>query len=83
MGGGGYLQLTGIRFNCSYSTGEGVMRRRLKKVLYFFCKPSTENIEYLPRQMQELISSFIAGEKLDKYIHSCPGVEELKGTFIC
>lgn len=36
MGGGGYLQLTGIRFNCSYSTGEGVMGRRLKKKCCIF-----------------------------------------------
>lgn len=50
---GGYLQLTGIRFNCSNSTGEGVMGRRLKKSVVYFLQtldrkyrvPATANAE--------------------------------------
>lgn len=49
----GYLQLTGIRFNCSNSTGEGVMGRRLKKSVVYFLQtldrkyrvPATANAE--------------------------------------
>ena len=52
--------------------------KKKRSVIYFL---QTLNRKYLPQQLQNLIFSFCAAEKLDKYAHSCPGVEELKGAF--